>query len=52
LNIRDFTCKICGASYFKSRVLSFHILSIHMGFTFKCEVPGCRSELKKKDNYR
>lgn len=51
-NIRDYTCKICGASYFKSRVLSHHILSIHMDFKFKCEVPGCKGELKKKDSYK
>jgi uncharacterized Zn-finger protein len=51
-NIREYTCKICGASYFKPLVLRYHIQSIHLGISFKCEAPGCKSEFKRKESLK
>uniref|UniRef100_A0ABD2WRW4 C2H2-type domain-containing protein n=1 Tax=Trichogramma kaykai TaxID=54128 RepID=A0ABD2WRW4_9HYME len=48
---RKYDCKVCGSSFFTGHALRQHMMR-HDGKNFKCDMPGCLTELRTKNELR
>lgn len=49
---KNYRCDRCTNAYSHASHLYRHQEAVHMGLVFPCEVPGCQTNFRRRDNYR
>jgi uncharacterized Zn-finger protein len=50
--IKNFRCDRCPNAYSHASHLYRHQEAVHLGLVFVCQVPGCQTNFRRRDNYK